>query len=85
MKCRSSDIKIYPPMGKNFFKRSRELLVPQIDKYPKVFVIEDTVDRKIPEGSELANMVAKVANMVTKIANLALPPRVCQALIESPL
>ncbi|GFU84744.1 transposable element Tcb2 transposase [Trichonephila clavipes] len=42
---------------------------------------------KIPEGSELANMVAKVAaNLFAKNdANLALPPRFRQVLIESPL
>ncbi|GFT13938.1 hypothetical protein TNCV_2615781 [Trichonephila clavipes] len=39
--------------------------------------------QKIPEGSELADMVA---NLVTKNdANFALPPRFRQALIESPL
>ncbi|GFT62261.1 hypothetical protein TNCV_1701361 [Trichonephila clavipes] len=48
----------------------------------------------IPEGSELANMVANDAKMVAKFAanlvakndaNLALPPRFRQVLIESPL
>ncbi|GFS73293.1 hypothetical protein TNCV_4711771 [Trichonephila clavipes] len=44
----------------------------------------------VTEGSELANMVAKVtklaANLVSKNdANLALPPRFHQVLIESPL
>ncbi|GFY30844.1 hypothetical protein TNCV_3120041 [Trichonephila clavipes] len=55
------------------------------------YILEDS------EGSELANMVAKDAKMVTKVAklaanfvakndaNLALPPRFCQVLIESPL
>ncbi|GFX21695.1 hypothetical protein TNCV_1200751 [Trichonephila clavipes] len=52
---------------------------------------------KIPEGSELANMVANDAKMVAKVtkltanlvakndANLALPPRFRQFLIELPL
>ncbi|GFX39045.1 hypothetical protein TNCV_3426311 [Trichonephila clavipes] len=48
----------------------------------------------IPEGSELANMVANDAKMVAKLAsklvsknnaNLALPSRFRQVLIESPL
>ncbi|GFY36062.1 hypothetical protein TNCV_4844341 [Trichonephila clavipes] len=45
---------------------------------------------KIPEGSELTNMVAKVTKLATNLvakydANLALPPRFRQVLIESPL
>ncbi|GFX88167.1 hypothetical protein TNCV_159821 [Trichonephila clavipes] len=48
---------------------------------------------KIPEGSELTNMVANDAKMVTKVANLvsknyaklALPPNFGQVLIESSL
>ncbi|GFU69152.1 mariner Mos1 transposase [Trichonephila clavipes] len=48
---------------------------------------------KIPEGSELANMVVNDAKMVVNDtnlvskndANLALPPRFRQVLIESPL
>ncbi|GFV95042.1 hypothetical protein TNCV_1030401 [Trichonephila clavipes] len=53
--------------------------------------------KKIPEGSEIANMVANDAKMVAKVAKLAvnlvakndaylaLPPRFRQVLIESPL
>ncbi|GFV99762.1 hypothetical protein TNCV_5081221 [Trichonephila clavipes] len=53
--------------------------------------------KKIPEGFELANIVANDTKMVTKVAklaatlvskndaNLALPPRFRQVLIESPL
>ncbi|GFX31610.1 uncharacterized protein TNCV_688581 [Trichonephila clavipes] len=37
------------------------------------------MQEKIPEGSELAKMVAK------NDANLTLPPRFCHVLIESPL
>ncbi|GFX07073.1 uncharacterized protein TNCV_1556761 [Trichonephila clavipes] len=56
-----------------------------------------TKDEKIPEGSELANMVVNDAQMVAKVAklaanlvskndaNLALPPRFRQVLIELPL
>ncbi|GFT56400.1 hypothetical protein TNCV_2333791 [Trichonephila clavipes] len=49
---------------------------------------------KIPEGSELVNMVANDAQVVAKLAanlvaendtNLALPPRFRQVLIESSL
>ncbi|GFY05132.1 hypothetical protein TNCV_3270041 [Trichonephila clavipes] len=43
MECQSSDIKLYPPMGKNF--KGDGNLVSQTGKYPYVFVIEDTVDR----------------------------------------
>ncbi|GFV51969.1 hypothetical protein TNCV_1323221 [Trichonephila clavipes] len=55
------------------------------------------IHRKIPEGSELANMVANDATMIAEVAkltanlvakkdaNLALPPRFRQVLIESPL
>ncbi|GFT95834.1 uncharacterized protein TNCV_311861 [Trichonephila clavipes] len=41
MECRPSDIKTYPPMGKNF--KETGTLVSQTGKYD--FVIEDTVDR----------------------------------------
>ncbi|GFW79988.1 hypothetical protein TNCV_983971 [Trichonephila clavipes] len=56
-----------------------------------------TFPEKIPEGSDLANMVANDPKMVAKVAklatnlvakndvNLALPPRFRQVLIESPL
>ncbi|GFX45580.1 hypothetical protein TNCV_175731 [Trichonephila clavipes] len=57
--------------------------------------IEHSVDnsmlkKKIPESSELANMVAKDAKMAANLvdkndANLVLPPRFRQVLIESPL
>ncbi|GFX69235.1 hypothetical protein TNCV_3564111 [Trichonephila clavipes] len=41
---------------------------------------------KIPEGSELSNMVPNDAKMVAKNdADLALPPRLHQVLIELPL
>ncbi|GFY25506.1 hypothetical protein TNCV_2486261 [Trichonephila clavipes] len=57
----------------------------------------DNMLKKIPEGSELANMVATDTKMVTKVAklaanlvtkndaNLALPPGFRQVLIEWPL
>ncbi|GFT34741.1 hypothetical protein TNCV_2898801 [Trichonephila clavipes] len=60
-------------------------------------VERSTTFQKIPEGSELANMVANDAKIVIKVvklatnlvakndANLALPPRFRQVLIESPL
>ncbi|GFU95020.1 hypothetical protein TNCV_4138041 [Trichonephila clavipes] len=44
MKCRSSDIKIHSPMGKNF-KGDGNCVVSQTGKHPKIFVTEDTVDR----------------------------------------
>ncbi|GFT82102.1 hypothetical protein TNCV_3910321 [Trichonephila clavipes] len=43
MECRSSDIKIYPPMRKN--SEGDGSFGCQTGKYFYVFVIEDTVDR----------------------------------------
>ncbi|GFS87956.1 hypothetical protein TNCV_5126111 [Trichonephila clavipes] len=60
----------------------------------KQFVDNLKLKKKIPDGFELANMVATDAKMVAKLttnlvskndANLALPPRFRQVLIESPL
>ncbi|GFV03800.1 hypothetical protein TNCV_1877481 [Trichonephila clavipes] len=60
-------------------------------------VIELDISAKIHyflEDSKLTNMVANNAKMVAKLApnlvakndpSLALPPRICQVLIESPL
>ncbi|GFU08036.1 hypothetical protein TNCV_1527741 [Trichonephila clavipes] len=58
---------------------------------------KDAVSKKIPKGSELANMVPNDAKMVAKVAklatnlvakndvNLALPPRFRQVLVDLPL
>ncbi|GFV26145.1 hypothetical protein TNCV_4887761 [Trichonephila clavipes] len=70
-------------------------------KYLKVFTPSTAIKhnnqcliiQKIPDGSELANMAANDAKMVVEVAklaakndaNLALLPRFCQVLIESPL
>ncbi|GFW61372.1 hypothetical protein TNCV_4136901 [Trichonephila clavipes] len=51
MECRSSDIKIYPPVGNNF-KGYRNFLVSQTGKFLQVFVTEDTVDRALDSFCE---------------------------------
>ncbi|GFU70505.1 transposable element Tcb1 transposase [Trichonephila clavipes] len=84
----------YPPTNKNTLIRA---LTDEWDKLPQQLLDNVVQSMKIPEGYELANMVANDLKMVAKVtklaaslvdknyANLALPPRFRQVLIESPL